>query len=207
MCERAVQGMSGGPRMLTRMTMLLTCSPSLYLLGRSGGSSLGCCCITYDSDTWRRLSSWILCLNTQLVCSIEVCFGRGLVCLILAMSRSEPLSSSGWLIWYHHLRKELFLFFPLGFYVWSLESLEECKSPMTLECFGRVCVSIQVGTLRKYLLSILRRNATMVSYSILLGLRGVLEYSVKRHIQREADVWVGRRTDACCEQRSRYKLP
>ena len=50
---------------------------------------------------------------------------------------------------------------------------------MILEYFGRVCMSIQVGTLRKYLLSILRRNAgAMVSYSILLGLRGVLEYSV-----------------------------
>ena len=59
---------------------------------------------------------------------------------------------------------------------------------MILEYFGRVCVSIQVGTFWKYLLRILRWNATMVSYGILLGLRGVLEYSVQRHIQREADV-------------------
>ena len=78
---------------------------------------------------------------------------------------------------------------------------------MTLEYFGRVCVSIQVGTLRKYLQRILQRNAVMVSYSILLGLRGVLEYSVSDTFSERLIVQDVRRTDACCEQRSRDKLP
>ena len=90
----------------------------------------------------------MLCFDIQLVCSIGDSFGRGSVCLILAVLQIR----TSFQLWMFDMRSSSMqganiCFLPTGFYLRSLQSKkkrreEECKYPMILEYFGKfICAN------------------------------------------------------------------
>ena len=99
------------------------------------------------------LSSWMLCFDIQLVCSIGSLFGRGVVCMILATYIADPNLLPALDVWYEFIiyaRSYLFFHWVFIYEVYEVRR-EERKSSMIWSGLTRMFGSIQVDTLRKYL--------------------------------------------------------